>query len=264
MKSIGEVVTLLAPSKVNVQASSSSLSPVKKQGGGGDDNDDEDEENNQEWRDDGQEDRGIESSKGDVQAHKSFHQRLVERAGVLVALLLLQSISSLILSSFTDLLEHHILVLSMVTMSVGAGGNSSNQSVILTVRGLALGEFRRKNTRSFVLREIRLGVCLGFILCLAAYVRVAMVSPDAEQPIAIAVSVFFIVLTSVTIGVLTPLILNFLKLDPAHAGPFCQVASDIFGVLIICTVCTLLLGKPNVVNGNSATAGHGARGQGDP
>ena len=54
----------------------------------------------------------------------------------LLGLLILQSISSVVLDSYQNLLKEHLVVTFFLTMLVGAGGNAGNQSAIKVIRGL--------------------------------------------------------------------------------------------------------------------------------
>jgi Mg/Co/Ni transporter MgtE len=54
----------------------------------------------------------------------------------LLGLLILQSTSSFVLDSYSDLLRDHLVVTLFLTMLVGAGGNAGNQSAIKVIRGL--------------------------------------------------------------------------------------------------------------------------------
>ena len=74
--------------------------------------------------------------------HASILRVLRDRFGVLASLLVLQSLSSLVLQRYEQLLEHHIEITLFLTMVVGAGGNASNQSAVDVIRGLATGAIR--------------------------------------------------------------------------------------------------------------------------
>ncbi|KAK9868047.1 hypothetical protein WJX84_002663 [Apatococcus fuscideae] len=54
----------------------------------------------------------------------------------LLGLLVLQSMSSVVLDRYQELLKDHIVVTLFLTMLVGAGGNAGNQSSIKVIRGL--------------------------------------------------------------------------------------------------------------------------------
>jgi len=59
-----------------------------------------------------------------------FWASVQDRAGWLVGLLVLQSMSSFIISRNEDLLEEHLVIVQFLTMLVGAGGNAGNQASV--------------------------------------------------------------------------------------------------------------------------------------
>jgi hypothetical protein len=61
-----------------------------------------------------------------------FFRLLTDRAGWLVGLLVLQSMSSFILQRNEAMLQQHLIIIRFLTMLVGAGGNAGNQA---SVRG---------------------------------------------------------------------------------------------------------------------------------
>lgn len=63
---------------------------------------------------------------------ESFWRSVSDRAGWLVGLLVLQSMSSFILARNEALLQEHLVIVRFLTMLVGAGGNAGNQA---SVRG---------------------------------------------------------------------------------------------------------------------------------
>lgn len=64
---------------------------------------------------------------------------------------------------------------------------------------------------------------------------------DAWSSLAIASTMFFIVVTATIVGTALPLGFNRLRIDPAHAGPTIQVVMDISGVLLTCIICSIFL-----------------------
>jgi Mg/Co/Ni transporter MgtE len=65
-------------------------------------------------------------------ADEGFFRNIGDRAGWLVGLLVLQSMSSFILARNEALLQSHLVIVRFLTMLVGAGGNAGNQA---SVRG---------------------------------------------------------------------------------------------------------------------------------
>jgi Mg/Co/Ni transporter MgtE len=184
---------------------------------------------------------GFKQKIGLLPAEASFGVRLRKRAGVLVALLVFQSCSSFILASFEELLKKHSVVVFFLTMLVGAGGNAGNQAAVLVIRGLATGEVSARRWRRYVWGEVQMAASVSLIMVVAGYLRVTAFGYSQRDAVAIAASLFLIVLTSVVTGSLLPLVLHWMRWDPAHAGATIQVIMDLAGVCITCTVCTLLL-----------------------
>ena len=67
-----------------------------------------------------------------VLAEETFWHSVSDRAGWLVGLLMMQSMSSFILARNEALLQEHLVIVRFLTMLVGAGGNAGNQA---SVRG---------------------------------------------------------------------------------------------------------------------------------
>jgi Mg/Co/Ni transporter MgtE len=72
---------------------------------------------------------------------EGFLQNIMDRAGWLVGLLVLQSMSSFILARNEALLQSHLVIVRFLTMLVGAGGNAGNQA---SVRGTLVEEGGKK------------------------------------------------------------------------------------------------------------------------
>ncbi|KAF4698449.1 hypothetical protein FOZ62_031655 [Perkinsus olseni] len=173
--------------------------------------------------------------------HSLSHYRVVDAAGGglhsyrhrivwLLGLLLLQSLSSFVLSSYSTLLTTHPVIVYFLTMLVGAGGNAGSQSAVLVVRRIALGLQGTSSIVKSVAREVGIALGMAALLGVASAVRTLVIPVnDGEQvtwieSIAISFSMVIIVLTSVLLGTLLPLLLQRFGCDPAHAGAAIQVS----------------------------------------
>ncbi len=166
-----------------------------------------------------------------------------QRIPWLLGLLLLQSFSSLILARYDTMLSQYTIITFFLTMLIGTGGNAGNQSATLVIRGLTTKEITRQNGIKMLIREMGISVIMSLIIVLVGFTRVYYTSHDIISTIAISISLFLIIITSITLGTLIPLILERLNLDPAHsAAPFLTTLMDILGVGIYCLVCSKILG----------------------
>lgn len=169
-----------------------------------------------------------------------FWRVLAERSYILVGLLIAQSFSTSIMESYRTSLGAVLLV--FVTMLIGAGGNSSNQTSAVVLQGLATGEIRSSNIARFLRREFAMAFILAIVLSVVGYIRAILTTHNVLQSIAIATSLFVIVFVGVILGSVMPLILKRVGIDPAFsAGPFLATLMDILGSFIFCSVSYFVL-----------------------
>ena len=172
----------------------------------------------------------------------SFFRLIYQRSSILIALLLVQIFSSLIIEHYEHLLKGFLIL--FITMIQSTGGNSSSQSSALAIRGISSGEINSSNMIRFFRREMLMAVAIGILLGVVSFVRVYLFhSNNFWGNIAVSVALGLIVIVSNLLGSLIPVILRRLNLDPAFsAGPFLGTLMDILGLLIYCYVGQLFLG----------------------
>jgi len=151
----------------------------------------------------------------------SVSQHVVARLPMLICLLVLQSASSVILESFTDLLANHEVIVVYLTMLVGTGGNSGGQSAALVLQGLASGDIKTSDLPALVLKEgttaVVLAFCIGCAGFLRAFIQFQLSSSDNSQEVSVAdcavigVILFFVVIVSILVGTFLPLFFSFLQ-----------------------------------------------------
>lgn len=154
------------------------------------------------------------------------------RTGALASMLMIQSLSSMILMNFHHLLDEHPQIVYFLTMLVGLGGNASGQSVVLSVRALALGK------KVSVADHFSTGCMMALFLAPIAYMR-ARVSEKVYSPglcYTVGVSVLFITAIGCTLGSATPLLFKMLHIDPGHTSPVVQVMMDMVGITCVCII----------------------------
>jgi Mg/Co/Ni transporter MgtE len=172
----------------------------------------------------------------------SFLASLKDRGSWLIGLLIFQSCSSFILSSNTTLLNKHPSIVFFLTMLVGSGGNAGNQAAVRVIRGLACGTLHNTNIKPFLYREFWMAVSLSALLGFIGMLRAVLsFETTTSEAIAITTALTLIVFISIILGALLPLLLNYFRIDPAHASTSIQVIMDISGVLITCSVASTIL-----------------------
>jgi len=171
----------------------------------------------------------------------SFYYSLVDRGAWLVGLLVLQSFSSFIIQRNEMLLQRHTVIVRFLTMLVGAGGNAGNQASVRVIRGLATGKIDEANVKPYLMREMQAGFFLSVVLGVAGCVRAAVFLTPPAETLAITTSLVMIVASSIFLGTGLPLLMKYLKIDPAHSSTTIQVIMDILGVAITVYISSLVL-----------------------
>ncbi|KIZ06642.1 Magnesium transporter mgtE [Monoraphidium neglectum] len=176
-------------------------------------------------------------------AHVPITSEALSRGRWLVGLMAAQSLSSVILDRYSDLLSHHLVITLFLTMLVGAGGNAGNQSSIKVIRGLATGALDTSDAciRATLLEQAVVGILLGGALSAAGFARVYLTNGSLANSTAIGLSVLGIVASSCLLGSGLPFVLARAGVDPANAGTSIQVLMDVLGVGITCVTCDIVL-----------------------
>ena len=168
-----------------------------------------------------------------------------ERGKWLVLLMIFQSLASMVLAQFEDLIKQHVVIALFLTMLIGSGGNAGGQSVAKAIHEIAV-RGRTSGDMTLALRaakrSIAVALWLAVILAWTAWVRVWIFHGGMENSLAISSSCGVIVFSSIIIGSMLPYAMLALGMDEIHAGAVIQVAMDIYGVTVTCIVCWFIWG----------------------
>ena len=174
-----------------------------------------------------------------------FFKLFYQRSSILVALLLLQTFSSMIIERYEALLAGFLT--AFLTMLISTGGNASNQTSALAIQGMALGEINKATQRRFITREILMSLVIGVVLAMFAFIRIYATHGYSLGNLAVSLSLTTIIIVSMTLGSCMPLILKRLNMDPAHsAGPLLATLMDIIGIFIYCLIIHFIYSQFNV------------------
>ncbi|MBD9435253.1 magnesium transporter [Pseudoxanthomonas sp. PXM03] len=147
-----------------------------------------------------------------------------------------------VIGQFEATLEKIVALAVLMPIVAGIGGNAAVQVLTLMVRGLALGQVGSSNARILLWKEIRValinGLLIGSIVGVIAFVWFR--SPLLSLVIALALIINFC--AAATAGVLLPLLLKRMNIDPAVAGTVVVTAvTDVMGFFCFLGLATLIL-----------------------
>ena len=172
----------------------------------------------------------------------------------IIALMVLQVFSTLILSSFETAISSFAILAVFTPLIMDAGGNSGGQTTTMIVRSLSLDEFSNKDYGKVMLKELRVASIIGAIVSIFAFgwlmfeMSVGIVNTDSfdalkvtwgnkaayECLIAALVggTLFITMIVSRLVGCSLPFLARLVKLDPAvMCGPITTTMVDIASLI---------------------------------
>jgi len=148
--------------------------------------------------------------------------------------------------SVVDAFQEHISALVALAVFLpivsGEGGNAGSQTATVIVRGIALGEVSLGDALRVLIKELRVSFINGILIGLGTAVVVYIWEGDARIAIAIFLAMVLNFLMAASTGVLIPLGLKKLNIDPALASAaFVTAFTDTFGFLFFLGIASLLI-----------------------
>ncbi|MCL2066437.1 MAG: magnesium transporter [Treponema sp.] len=162
----------------------------------------------------------------------------------LLVLMLSATITGSIISSFESGLAVMPILMAFIPMLMDSGGNAGAQSSTLIIRGLAVGEIRKRDILRVGWKEIRVGVFCGLVLGLVNFIRVYFLNgKNALLSLTVTLALFATILIAKTIGGLLPIIAKRIKIDPAiMAAPLITTIVDAASLVIYFSIAKVVLG----------------------
>ncbi len=166
-----------------------------------------------------------------------------KRIGWLVALFVVQAVTSNILKYYQDVLSSIITLTFFIPLLADVGGNSGTQASSLIIRSLALGEVTTKDATRILIKELQVSAMLGATMGIVGYFFAWAVAGSVEIAIAVAITLFVVLVVSSTIGAMLPIIGSKLGIDPAvFSAPLITTVVDIVALTLYFNIATLILG----------------------
>ena len=175
--------------------------------------------------------------------HAGVFKLWFKRIPWLLALMFANFITAEVISVYEEVLEVAIALSFFIPLLIGTAGNTGTQSATLVIRSLAIEEFHTGTWLKILTKELMIGLLLGTILGVITYLR-GIWGDDGKLDLAIIISLTMVVLViwANLLGVLLPLIISKIKLDPAViSSPLVATLIDVTGILIYFNIAIWLL-----------------------
>ena len=168
----------------------------------------------------------------------------------LMFLMLSATFTSMILTSFEDMLAVQAGLVAFIPMLMGTGGNSGAQASTAVIRSLSLGDTEPKDAFRVMWKEWRVSFLCGLSLAVVNFVKMLLVDGMVlhNDVITVAVaatvslSILFIVMFAKVVGSTLPILAEKIGVDPAvMANPLISTVTDAVSLLIYIYVAKLRL-----------------------
>ena len=150
--------------------------------------------------------------------------------------------SATVLSLFQNTIAQAAVLAAFFPIVAGVSGSAGTQTLTVIVRGLALGEIQPRNGLKALLREALVGLANGIVVgVLVAIIALAWKKTPILGAVVGAATLLNLICAGFA-GVLVPLGIDTLKIDPALASPvLVTTLTDTLGYLIYLSLATLVL-----------------------
>ncbi|RYE59757.1 MAG: magnesium transporter [Hyphomicrobiales bacterium] len=167
---------------------------------------------------------------GDEEISDNVFMAVRSRATWLVVNLVTAVIVSLVIGLFDATIEQMVALAVLMPIVASMGGNAGTQTMTITVRALALRELDRRRMGKLIVREVSAGVINGVIFAVLIGLVTALRFGNWGLGVVIGLAMIINMICAGTAGVLLPLALNKLKIDPAIASSvFVTTVTDVVG-----------------------------------
>jgi magnesium transporter len=151
-------------------------------------------------------------------------------------------LASWVIGRFEATLQQIVALAVLMPIVASMGGVAGTQTLTLMVRGLALGQVGPGNLRALIRKEVLVGLLNGLAWAIVVGVVSALWFRDVPLGAVIAGAMVINLLGAALAGVLVPLTLRRMSVDPALAGGVVLTTfTDVIGFLSFLGLATLVL-----------------------
>lgn len=172
----------------------------------------------------------------------SVFETVRQRIPWLVINLFTASLSAIVISRFQGTIAALVSLAALMPIVASTGGIAGTQSLAVAVRGLATRDLTTSNARRVVLRELGAGFLNGIGLALILGIAGAVIFGQPKLGIVLGMAMITNQMVAALGGVMVPLTLERLGLDPALAsGTFVTTLTDVMGFFAFLGLATVVL-----------------------
>lgn len=156
--------------------------------------------------------------------------------------LLTAFLASWFIGLFEATIQQVVALAVLMPVVASMGGIAGSQTLTLIIRGLALNQITSSNLKALLKKELSVGGLNGVIWAIVIAITACLWFESFLIGVVIALAILANIVAAAFAGVIIPVILNKLKLDPALSGAvILTTVTDIVGFVAFLGLGTLLL-----------------------
>ncbi len=145
-----------------------------------------------------------------------------------------------VVGAFQGEIARYALLAVLMPIVSGMGGNAGTQTLAVVVRALATNQLTSSNTSRMILREFRIAMANGAMLAILIGLGTLLIFHNQNLAIVIAMAMVINNLIAGLSGVLIPVTLDRLDIDPAvSSAVFVTMMTDVMGFFSFLGLATL-------------------------
>jgi len=139
-------------------------------------------------------------------------------------------LASSVVGLFRGAIAQFAILAVLMPIVSGMGGNAGTQTLAVVVRALATNQLTSSNTLRMIWREFRIALANGISLAILIGIGTALLFQNALLGSVIAAAMIINNLTAGIAGIMVPVTLDRLRIDPAvSSAVFVTTATDVMG-----------------------------------
>ncbi len=141
-------------------------------------------------------------------------------------------IASIVIGFFQEDIEKVVALAVLMPIVASMGGNAGMQTLAVTIRTIATNELTKNNFAENIMKEFSIGILNGFIFAIISAIIVQIWFQDVTLSLIISISMVLNMIVAGLFGILVPVTLKKMKIDPAIASSvFVTTITDVIGFL---------------------------------
>ncbi|MDB3990463.1 magnesium transporter [Gammaproteobacteria bacterium] len=146
-------------------------------------------------------------------------------------------------SLFQSTIDQIVILAVLMPIVASMGGVAGNQTLILVIRGIAMGKIQRSNALRLLSKEMMISLVNGFFWAIVvSFFAVLIFQTSWEIGLIVGVSMLLNIFASAIAGVTIPFVLKRIGVDPALAsGVMMTTLTDVLGFVTFLGLATLFL-----------------------